>query len=129
LKIRNLVDEFHKKLVNWLIDNYELVLLPSFNTSDMVNRSTRKISRPSVRAMMTWSHFRFKQRLLMKTKLRGNQCLVAIVDEHHTTMTCGECGSLNREIGGDNVFQCPTCLSIIPRDWNAARNIFLRYIT
>lgn len=129
LRIRNLVDEFHKKLVRWLVDTYELVLLPEYNSSDMVDTNSRNISSRSVRAMMTWAPYRFKQRLLMKAKLEGGACHVAIVREHHTTITCGECGHLHREVGGNKVFECPRCLSVLPRDWNAARNIFLRYIT
>lgn len=85
---------------------------------------------PSVRAMLTWAPYRFKQRLLMKANMGGvNQCQVVIVDEHHTTMTCGECGHLNRKVGTSKVFQCPSCLSTMPRDWNAARNIFLRFVS
>jgi putative transposase len=126
LRIRNLVDEFHKKLVKWLHDNYELVLLPAFETSGMVRTSHRRISRPSVRAMLTWAFYRFKQRLLMKTV--DSSCCVIIVDEHHTTMTCGRCGCLNRNVGASKVFECPACDIVLPRDWNAARNIFLRYL-
>ncbi len=126
LKVQYLVGEFHKKLVAWLVQNYELVLLPHFQTSSMVNKQTRKIGRPSVRAMLTWSFYRFKERLLMKAK--SSSCTVVLVDEHHTTMTCGKCGSLNRSVGGSKVFQCPTCNITLPRDWNAARNIFLRYV-
>jgi putative transposase len=127
LKVQHLVGEFHKKLTAWLVQNYDLVLLPHYETSGMVNKNTRKIGRPSVRAMLTWSFYTFKQRLLMKAKY--SPCLVIMVDEHHTTMTCGECGHLNREVGSSKVFECPTCLSSIPRDWNAARNIFLRFIS
>ncbi len=129
LKIRNLIDDFHKKLVNWLVHAYELVLLPTFETSRMVVKEHRKISRPSVRAMLTWAFYRFKQRLLMKAKMLGDQCHVIIIDEHHTTMTCGECGCLNRNVGGAKVFDCPTCFTQLPRDWNAARNIFLRFVS
>ena len=126
LRIRNLIDEFHKKLVKWLHENYELVLLPTFATSGMVQKAHRRISRPSVRAMLTWAFYRFKQRLLMKTT--GSSCCVIIVDEHHTTMTCGRCGCMNRSVGSSKVFECPECDITLPRDWNAARNIFLRYL-
>lgn len=125
--VRNLIDEFHKKLVAWLAMTYDLILLPHYNESGMVNRESRKISRPTVRAMLTWSFYRFKQRLLMKTK--DTPCAVVLVDEHHTTMTCGQCGHLHRTIGNDKVFVCPSCHVALPRDWNAARNIFLRYVT
>jgi putative transposase len=127
LRVHNLVDEFHKKLVVWLVQSYELVLLPHYETSGMVNRMRRKISRPSVRAMLTWSFYRFKQRLLMNAA--QSLCTVVMVDEHHTTMTCGECGHLHRNVGGSKVFECPLCQTTLPRDWNAARNIFLRYVS
>jgi putative transposase len=128
LRIRNLVDEFHKKLALWLVSNFELVLLPEYDSSNMVNKATRKISRPSVRAMLTWAPYRFKQRLLMKSKLGDERCRVVIVKEPYTTKTCGECGHLNREVGANKVFDCPYCLTTLPRDWNAARNVFLRFV-
>jgi putative transposase len=128
LKIRNLVDEFHKKLTHWLVTEYDLVLLPAYNVSGMVNRTTRKISRPSVRAMLTWAPYRFKQRLLMKAALPGSRCHVEIVREPYTTKTCGECGNLNWGMTTEQIFDCPTCQSSFPRDWNAARNIFLRFV-
>lgn len=127
LKVQRLVGEFHKKLVAWLVQTYELILLPHYEASGMINKAMRKIGRPSVRAMLTWSFYAFKQRLLMKAK--DTPCLVIMVDEHHTTMTCGECGHLNREVGTSKVFECPTCISRMPRDWNAARNIFLRFVS
>ena len=124
-RVRNLVDEFHKKLTTWLSRTYELILLPHYETRSMVNSMSRRISRPSVRAMLTWSFYRFKQRLLMKTK--DSSCTVLLVDEHFTTKTCGECGHLNHDVGAEKVFKCPICLTTLPRDWNAARNVFLRF--
>jgi putative transposase len=125
LRIQRLVDEFHKKLVHWLVGHYDLILLPEYNSSNMVNTKTRGISRPSVRAMLTWAPYRFKQRLLIKA--RPSQ--VIIVDEAYTTMTCGACGHLNRAVGTDKVFRCPTCGACMPRDWNAARNVFVRFVS
>lgn len=129
LRLKHRVDEFHKKLVAWLVGNYDVILLPSFESSSMVNHVDRRISRPTVRTLLTWSFYRFKQRLICKAKLEGEHCLVQIVDEHYTTMTCGSCGRLNSNVGAAKVFQCPHCAITLPRDWNAARNIFLRYIT
>jgi putative transposase len=61
-KIRNLIDEFHKKFSLWLCRNYSVILLPSFNTSQMVSRIKRRIRKKTVRQMLTWSHYRFRQR-------------------------------------------------------------------
>ncbi|MGB2444664.1 MAG: hypothetical protein ACPIC5_07965, partial [Candidatus Poseidoniaceae archaeon] len=56
-KIRNLVDELHKKLATWLCLNYRVVLLPEFETSKMIRRGQRKIGSRTVRSMVTWSHY------------------------------------------------------------------------
>jgi putative transposase len=68
LKIRNLVDDLLKKMVKWLYNNYRLILLPSFATKEMVRRLSRKISGRIGRAMLTWAHYRFKERLLFKSQ-------------------------------------------------------------
>src|SRR5690606_26014332 len=67
-KIRNLVDEVHKKLSKWIVENHHMVLLPKFETQKMVGRSQRKIGSKTARAMLGWSHYRFQQRLLNKTR-------------------------------------------------------------
>ena len=105
--------------------SYDLILLPEYKSSGMVTSDTRVISRPTVRAMMHWAFYRFKQRLLMRAD-DASGCRVLVVTEHYTTKTCGECGNMNHHVGPARVFECPTCLTRLPRDWNAARNIFLR---
>lgn len=134
-KIHNLVDEMHKKLVKWLVRNYRLVLLPRFETQDMVRRFDedenwrgRKIRSKTARAMMTWSHYRFQQRLLNKTR-EFTQCRVVICDEHYTSKTCGNCGFIHEKLGGNKTFHCPCCDVTLDRDMNGARNILLRYMT
>ncbi len=53
LKIRNLVDDLHKKMVKWLCNSYRLILLPSFGTKGIVRRLSRKISGRTARVMLT----------------------------------------------------------------------------
>ena len=40
LRIRRLVDEMHKKLAKWLCENYQTILLPKFESSRMIYKST-----------------------------------------------------------------------------------------
>lgn len=35
-KMRNLVDEFHKKLTKWMVENDHTVLIPKFETQRMI---------------------------------------------------------------------------------------------
>jgi len=127
-KLRNLIDECHKKLVNYLVTCYNIILLPSFDTKQMCARLRRRIGSKTARSMLTWSHYRFKQRLLFKQRERP-WCKVVIVDEHHTSMTCPECGCLNRKLGRSKWFSCPRCEFSIDRDVNGARNVLIRFLT
>jgi len=127
-KIRQLVDELHCKLCKWLCESYRIVLLPEFKTQIMVKRGKRQIQSKTARAMLTWSHYRFKQKLL--SKCREYDTKVVIVTEEYTSKTCGRCGRLNNELGGDRTYVCRDqgCGYIVDRDHNGARNILLKWI-
>ena len=128
LKIRNLIDDVHKKLSKWLCENYKVVLLPKFETSRMVRRGQRKLNSKSARAMATWAHYRFRQRLLQKSHIYSGMSVI-VCDEAYTSKTCGLCGELNTKLGGNKLFQCSYCGAQFDRDVNGARNILLRYMT
>lgn len=127
-RIRNLVDELHKKLVRWLCLHHTVVLLPKFDTQQMVRRGRRKLRSKTARMMMTWSHFRFRQRLLFKAK-EYPWCKVMICREEYTSKTCGACGNIHRDLGGNKEFKCPECKVHMDRDYNGARNILLKFLT
>ena len=126
-KIRNLVDDLHCKLVKHLVHSYATILLPTFQTSKMVQKNHRSISSQTVRSMMTWSHYRFQQRLIHKIR-EAYWCRVMLVDEAYTSITCGKCGFI-RSKNKSKEFSCPQCHFEADRDIQAARNILLRFIT
>jgi putative transposase len=127
-RIRSLVDEFHRKLAKWLCESYHLVLLPTFEVSKMMPRGQRRIGSKTARAMATWSHARFRQRLLDKVR-EYPWCNVVLVNEAYTSKTCGACGQLHPSLGGSKHFHCQFCGFDIGRDYNGARNIYLRYMS
>lgn len=123
-RIKNLVTELHWKTIKYLTDNFTDVLIPTFETSQMVRRGMRKINSKTARNMMCWSHFNFRMRLLQKACSRG--VAVHVVGEEFTTKTCSSCGLLNQSVGGSKVFRCQRCGMCIDRDLNGAKNILLK---
>jgi putative transposase len=123
-RIRNLVDDYHKKVVHFLVTRYDVVLLPALETSRLVLRKARKLTNKAARAMVTWSHYRFRQRLLWKSRTTG--CKVVVCGEAYTSKTCGRCGWLHDKLGGSKVFKCGQCGLEVDRDANGARNILLK---
>ena len=51
-----------------------------------------------------------------------------VVTEEYTSKTCGACGHLHDKLGGNKRFRCPKCNALFDRDWNAARNILIKFL-
>jgi putative transposase len=126
-KIRDLVDDCHKKTASYLTKKYQTILLPQFETSEMTKRSQRKIRSKTARQMLTWAHYRFKQVLRKKAELSGSH--VIDVTEEFTSKTCTKCGHIHTKLGGSKIFRCPVCDHVIPRDWNGALGIMLKALS
>jgi putative transposase len=126
-RIRNLVDDVHKKAAKWLCENHELILIPAFESQAMTKKGERRIHSKTVRSMMHWSHYRFRQRLLFKATEYVVD--VRVVTEEYTSKTCGVCGVIHQHLGGSKHFKCPSCKWSCDRDINGARNILLKYLS
>jgi putative transposase len=127
-KIKNKVNEIHRKLAVWLCENYKVVLIPKFESSKMVKRINRKINTNTARNMLTWSHYQFRELLKAKAELYPWVNIVEC-EEPYTSKTCGCCGELNNKLGGAKIFRCKGCDYVADRDINGARNILLRYLS
>jgi putative transposase len=125
-RIRNLVDEVHKKAVNFLVSRYQHIIIPPFEVSNMIRRADRKIHSSTVRKMMCWSHYRFRQRLLFKSSLKGTH--VHVLGEEYTSKTCTHCQHIKGDLGGAKVYRCQHCGLEADRDVCGARNILLKNI-
>jgi putative transposase len=127
-RVKDKVTECHRKLALFLCENYRTVLIPKFEVSRMVRRAKRKIRSKTVRGMLTWGHFSFREALKSKAELHP-WCTVVEVDEAYTSKTCEECGHLHQKLRSSKVFHCPSCNYEADRDLHAAKNILLRYLT
>ena len=122
-RIKSMVSDMHHKISKWLSENYNEVLLPKFEISQMTSKQKR-ISSKTTRAMLTWSHYKFKMLLQYKMERTGGRSIECT--EYYTTKTCSCCGRINHKIKAQKVFNCPHCKLSTDRDVNAARNIFLK---
>ena len=121
VKIKNLITELHCQVANYLTKEFDVILLPTFETSSMAKKGNRKLGRKSVRAMLTWSHYAFKVRLKNKAIERGKT--VIDVCEAYTSKTCSWTGEIIN-VGGSRVIRSGGIE--LDRDLNGARNIFIR---
>ena len=124
IKIKNLVNELHKKAAKYLTGKYKLIFLPTFETQQMVKKGKRRLATKTARAMVTLSHYRFQQMLKHQATKHGG--VVVDVTEEYTSKTCSKCGQIHTKLSGSKVFKCPECGHILDRDQNGAFNILLK---
>ena len=123
VRISNLIDELHHQTARWLVDHFDIILLPTFETSEMVLRGARKLRAKSVRSMLSYAHYRFQRFLAWKCWQRGKELL--LVNEAYTSKTCSWNGQIIPNLGGRRVVTGSDGVRL-DRDINGARGIFLR---
>lgn len=123
-RIKNLVSELHWKTISYLIENYDIILLPDFRISEMIK--SKKLSRMVKRLMCMFSFFSFKEKLKYKCDMHNKKLI--IVDESYTSCTCTRCGFINETKGKESLV-CSSCNLSIDRDAAGARNIFIKNVT
>ena len=123
-RIRDLVDEIHHKTAVFLVKSFDIILLPTFETRNMVLRGKRKLRAKSVRSMLTFAHFRFKSFLKHKAFEYGK--IVLDQNEAWTSKTVSWTGEVLAKLGGGKLVKSSESGEAMDRDYNGARGIFLR---
>jgi putative transposase len=123
-RVQHLVKELHHKAAKFLTDHFDVILLPSFESSQMVSKSRRKIKSKTVRQMLTLSHYAFKKHLEWKAWETG-KILLSDINEAYTSKTVSWTGEVIK-IGGARTIKSKLDGRVMDRDLNGARGIFLR---
>ena len=123
LRIENLVQELHRQAARFLVNSFDVILLPTFETSEMVKRSRRRIRSKTVRNLLTLAHYKFK--LFIKNKAAETGAVVLDVDEAYTSKTVSWTGELLENLGSASVVVAQDG-ERMDRDYNGARGIYLR---
>jgi IS605 OrfB family transposase len=124
-KINNLVDEMHWKSINYLIKNYETILIGDLNVKSIVKRGGN-LSNMTKRTALSLKFYDFKQKLIYKCN--ANNTNLGIINEWFTSKMCSLCGNIDENLGGNKIYNCKKCKSCLDRDINGARNIYIKSI-
>ena len=124
LNVKNLVDDYHWKIVNHLTNNYKHVIIGNFSTKDMCEGLQLRMTKRTGSQMRFYV---FKQRLQYKCYLSGVK--YTEIDEYCTSKCCSVCGYFKKNLGPSKIYACDKCDQIIDRDLNASKNILLKSIS
>lgn len=119
-KVKNMKFDLHHKASLFICKNYKNIVFPPYESKSMLSNLNNKVCR----SMLTLSYYQFRKKLEYKSKIYGNNLF--LVDEKHTTVSCGMCGTYNEP--KDREYFCRSCNTMIHRDYNAARNILLKHL-
>jgi putative transposase len=119
-KIKNIVSNFHWKMTNFLCKNFNIILLPKFETKKLM----KTLDNYNNRMLSLLSHYSFRQKLEYQSLKYQRD--YRLVKEDYTSLTCGCCGNLNYNLGKGKVFHCNKCNITMDRDHNAARNVLIK---
>ena len=127
-KARDLVTEAHRKIALDMTRRWDTLILPPFETQQMVRRKgrvggARRLHSNVARTLMSWRHYDFKITVKRAFLRYGGEVLSP--DERYTTMTCGHCGILNQKHSNET-WTCRHCGTFHLRDPAASRCIFIK---
>jgi putative transposase len=130
-RIRNLVNDGHKRMAKDLTSRFDTVVIPVFETQRMVrkpihpNDLIRKINSKTARSLMTMAHYRFREYLKHRCAVDGAEFVLAT--EEYTTKACPYDG-MCMDVGSSKTFRCTHCGFTADRDEKAAMCLAVKYL-
>jgi len=125
-KVKDKISDCHRKIAKFLTQKYETIIIPKFDTQNMVQKRNydgvwkRRIGKKTSRQMIRWSHYRFRELLIAKAEQMNSRVIVG--SEHYSSKVCSHCLCYNAR-KDEKEFVCSYCGLEADRDVNAARNI------
>ena len=122
-----MVDDMHWKIINDLVKKNKRVYIGKLDVKSIVAKNKlpgEELSKMTKRVCLLMKHYEFRQRL--KNKCIANRVIYVEVDERFTSKTCSCCGEYNKNLGGDEVYDCGSCHKKMDRDINGCGCIFVK---
>ena len=123
-KIYYLTNELHWKVIRFLTSTYETIFLGDMSAKSIVSKNSKCLSNYSKVACLQTRFYEFRKRLEYKCSITNSK--FKLVDEFYTSKTCSLCGSYNKNLQGNKIYDCNNCKHQIDRDVNGCRNIYLK---
>lgn len=124
-RIKDLIREMHHKVALFLVQNFDIILMPKFETQQMVTKNSRKLNSKTARNMMTFSFYKFS--LILKDKARRYGRMIVDVTEEYTSKTVSWNGEIKEKLGSARWITSEGI--VMDRDYNGARGIMLKWLS
>lgn len=118
-KIKNMVNDCHYKMINYLTKEYESIIFGNLSTkkigeNERLNKMVKRVGN-MIRL------YEFKERLKYRCVYTNTK--YKEVNESYTSKSCSKCGNYKKDLGGNKIYKCEKCGIEMDRDLNGAINI------
>ncbi len=120
----DLLLDLHNRLAYELVQKYNVIFLPTFETQKMSRKQGRRIRRRTAREMLSLGHYEFKLRVKWYAKKYGKH--IVDCNESYTSKTRSWDGVIDDNLGGKKSITDGKI--IVDRDINGARGILLKQL-
>ena len=117
-RIKNMVNDMHWKMTNYLTLNYRDIFVGNLSTKKIGEGNIAGITK---RIANILSIHKLKEKIKYKCEQRKRN--YKEIDEAYTTQGCGRCGNMKKYLGGNKKYECKKCMLKVNRDINSARTI------
>ena len=121
-KMRNKVDDLHKKVSVYIVKRYKNIHLGKISTSNVISNKKGNLKEIVKRRISVLSFYKFNETIKkMALKYKSS---VKDINEYMTSKTCHNCQNIHKELGANKIYTCDKCKIEIDRDINASINIY-----
>jgi transposase len=121
-KMRNKIDDLHKKVSVYLVTNFKNIHLGKISTSNVISNKKGNLKEIVKRRINVLSLYKFNETIkIMAKKYKSN---VKDINEYMTSKTCHNCQYIDKDLGSKKIYKCCKCYIEINRDINASINIY-----
>ena len=121
-KMRNKINDLHKKVSEFLVTRFENIHLGKISTSSIISNKRSNLGSINKRRMNVLSFYKFTE--IIKIMAKKYKCNIIEVNEYMTSKTCHNCKNIDKDLGMKKIYNCNCCKIKIDRDINAAINIY-----
>ena len=121
-KMKNKIDDLHKKVSEFLVTRFENIHLGKISTSSIISNKRSNLGSINKRRMNVLSFYKFTETI--KIMAKKYKCNIIEVNEYMTSKTCHNCKNIDKDLGMKKIYNCNCCKIKIDRDINAAINIY-----
>jgi transposase len=121
-KMRNKINDLHKKVAVYLVSNFKNIHLGKISTSRIILNKTGNLKKITKRRMNVLSFFKFNE--IIKIMAKKYNSKIIDINEYMTSKTCHNCHNIHKDLGSNKIYICNKCNIKIDRDINAAINMY-----